>query len=31
MVRHRAILGRPVYLRYRSGRYRCDDCAQPEH
>lgn len=25
-VRHLAILGRPVYLRYRPKRYRCDDC-----
>ena len=25
-VRHLAILGHPVYLRYRPKRYRCDDC-----
>jgi transposase len=25
-VRHLPILGRPVYLRYRPKRYRCDDC-----
>ena len=26
-VRHLPILGRPVYLRYRPKRYRCEDCA----
>jgi len=26
MVRHLPILGRPVYLRYRPKRYRCDGC-----
>ncbi len=25
-VRHLSILGRPVYLRYRPKRYRCDEC-----
>jgi transposase len=25
-VRHLLILGRPVYLRYRPKRYRCEDC-----
>jgi transposase len=28
-VRHLSILGRPVYLRYRPKRYRCEDC--PDH
>ena len=26
IVRHLPILGRPVYLRYRPKRYRCDEC-----
>ena len=30
VVQHLPILGRPVYLRYRPKRYRCETCEPPD-